>query len=103
MRAESESECLEFNLAEHIIIVNQHHSIFIVSDLFDGVLDNTCVCPMACDVVSYETTVSTASFPNPSMIKILRNRGYNRTKDYFRYVTADGSEGRASDYTHGRF
>ncbi|XP_068673777.1 acid-sensing ion channel 5-like [Montipora foliosa] len=39
---------------------------------------------MACDVVSYETTVSTASFPNPSMIKILRNSGYNKTKDYFR-------------------
>ncbi|XP_068673629.1 acid-sensing ion channel 2-like isoform X1 [Montipora foliosa] len=56
----------------------------VITDLFDGVLDNTCVCPMACDVVSYETTVSTASFPNPSMIKILRNSGYNKTKDYFR-------------------
>ena len=34
-----------------------------------------CDCPLACDVVSYETTTTTAAFPNPSLIKILQTRG----------------------------
>ena len=25
-----------------------------------------CDCPLACDVVSYETTTTTAAFPNPN-------------------------------------
>jgi len=54
----------------------------VVNDLFEGT--KQCNCPLACDVVSYEPTVSTASFPNPSMMKILQNKGYIRTEDYFR-------------------
>lgn len=47
---------------------------------------NTCDCPLACDVTVYEPTISTAAFPNPSMVKILQRKGFNRSEDYFRYV-----------------
>lgn len=47
-----------------------------------GTLD--CDCPLACHVVSYETVTTTAAFPNPSLIKILQTKGYNRTNDYLR-------------------
>ena len=43
-----------------------------------------CECPLACEVVTYETTISTAAFPDPSLIKILQTRGYNKTDDYLR-------------------
>ncbi|KAJ7378372.1 hypothetical protein OS493_023627 [Desmophyllum pertusum] len=52
------------------------------NDLFEGVIK--CDCPLACDVVNYESTVSTAAFPNPSLIKILQSKGYNKTEDYLR-------------------
>lgn len=47
---------------------------------------NTCHCPVACDVTVYEPTISTAAFPNPSMMKILQRKYFNRSEDYFRYV-----------------
>lgn len=71
--------------------------------MFDGVFDNMCVCFMVCDVVSYEIMVLIVFFFNFFMIKILRNSGYNKIKDYFRYVIVDGLEGRVLDYIYGRF
>lgn len=53
-----------------------------IDDVFEGIIK--CDCPLACDVINYESTVSSAVFPNPTMIKILQNEGYNRTKDYLR-------------------
>lgn len=47
---------------------------------------DTCHCPLACDVTVYEPTISTAAFPNPSMVKILQRKRFNRSEDYFRYV-----------------
>ncbi|KAL9956682.1 hypothetical protein ACROYT_G038199 [Oculina patagonica] len=52
------------------------------NDIFEGTVK--CDCPLACDVVNYESTVSTAAFPNPLMIKLLQSKGYNRTEEYLR-------------------
>lgn len=54
----------------------------VFSEMVAGTLD--CDCPLACHVVSYETVTTTAAFPNPSLIKILQTKGYNRTNDYLR-------------------
>lgn len=58
------------------------YQLCIVTDMFEGALN--CDCPLACDVVNYESTVSTAAFPNPLMIKLLQSKGYNRTEEYLR-------------------
>lgn len=61
-----------------------HYFIYFITDVFEGIIK--CDCPLACDVINYESTVSSAVFPNPTMIKILQNEGYNRTKDYLRWA-----------------
>lgn len=43
-----------------------------------------CECPLACDVVKYETKTSAAAYPNPSLIKYLKMQGVNKTEDYLR-------------------
>ena len=72
-------------MIQFLIMYNKMQS-YVLSDteMLAGTLK--CDCPLACDVVSYETTTTTAAFPNPSLIKILQTRGYNRTDDYLRYV-----------------
>lgn len=61
-----------------------HYFIYFITDVFKGIIK--CDCPLACDVINYESTVSSAVFPNPTMIKILQNEGYNRTNDYLRWA-----------------
>lgn len=61
-----------------------HYFIYFITDVFEGIIK--CDCPLACDVINYESTVSSAVFPNPTMIKILQNEGYNRTKDDLRWA-----------------
>ena len=65
-------------------VQQKHYFIYFITDVFNGTIK--CDCPLACDVINYESTVSSAVFPNPTMIKILQNEGYNRTKDYLRWA-----------------
>ena len=52
----------------------------------DLVSGNQCECPLACEVVKYETKTSAAAFPSPLLIKHWKMQGVNKTDDYLRYV-----------------
>ncbi|PFX31908.1 Acid-sensing ion channel 5 [Stylophora pistillata] len=51
------------------------------SELISG---TQCECPLACDVVKYETKTSAAAYPNPSLINYLKMKGVDKTDDYLR-------------------
>jgi len=66
--------------------------------MFEGAIK--CDCPLACDVINYESTVSSAVFPNPTMIKILQNKGYNRTDEYLRWASYKLLQQHGGNYGH---
>lgn len=70
----------QYNTVHVYMYIN--HIILFIADMFEGTIK--CDCPLACDVINYEPTVSSAVFPNPAMIKILQSKGYNRTSEYLR-------------------